>query len=127
MRAFVHLVHRRDGTERVLAGRVDLADSFVSHARGLMFRRSVPDDYALAFRFDRAGRRSLHMVFVPFDIDVVWVADGDVRKVRRLSAWTGIDWGARADLVVELPAGGAEGVAVGDELRLREGSPGRET
>jgi hypothetical protein len=114
----VQVVHvPTDGDERVLASDVAVAESWLARARGLMFRRSVPDDYALVFPFGSQGRRSLHMLFVPFDIDAVWVADGVVQRVARLSAWTGLASGV-ADTVVELPAGAAEGVAAGDRLRV---------
>ncbi|MFB6280746.1 MAG: DUF192 domain-containing protein [Haloferacaceae archaeon] len=106
--------------DRVLAARVGVADSTLARARGLMFRRSMPEDYALAFRFDDAATRWLHMLCVPFDIDAVWVVEGRVRRVERLPAWTGLAR-AEADLVVELPAGGAAGVAPGDRVELREG------
>ena len=104
---------------RVLATDVDTADSFLARARGLMFRRSVPDGYALVFPFDGVGRRDLHMVFVPFPIDAVWLVDGEVTKRKRLRPWLGVGV-ARADTVVELPAGAAEGVAEGDRIDLVE-------
>ena len=112
----MRVVHA-DGSERVIASDVDVADGLLSKARGLMFRRSVPNDYALVFPFGRPGRRSLHMVCVPFDIDAIWLVDGEVRQVRRLSAWTGLKWG-RADTVVELPAGAADGLEAGDAVRI---------
>lgn len=108
-----------DGADaRVLAARVAVADSRLARARGLMFRRSIPADYALAFPFDGAGTRWLHMLFVPFDIDAVWTVDGRVRRVERLPAWTGLAR-AEADLVVELPAGAAADVTPGDRVELR--------
>ena len=113
------LVYRRDDGDRTLAASVETADTFLAQARGLMFRRSVPEDYALAFRFREAERRSLHMVFVPFDIDALWVRDGRVEQKRRLSAWTGLGWGV-ADAIFELPAGAADGVEEGDAVALTE-------
>lgn len=110
----------RDDDARTLASRVDVADSHLARARGLMFRRSVPADYALAFPFDAPGVRWLHMLFVPFDIDAVWTVDGRVRRVERLAAWTGLAR-AEADLVYELPAGAAADVTRGDRVELREG------
>jgi hypothetical protein len=86
--------------------------------RGLMFRRSIPDDYALVFRFDSVATRDVHMLFVPFPIDVVWVVDGRVRDIRQLSPWTGMAK-AEADMLIELPADTAERVSVGDEIQLR--------
>jgi hypothetical protein len=106
-------------SEHVLASTVDVADSLLARARGLMFRTGVPDDYAMAFRFDRPATRSLHTVFVPFDIDAVWVVETEVTNVARLPAWRGLAAGT-ADLIVELPAGAADGVEPGDVVELVE-------
>jgi len=109
-----------DGSERaVLATTVDLADSLVSQTRGLMFRRAVPDDYALVFPFDSAKVRDLHMLFVFVPIDAVWVVDGVVQRVERLRPWLGFAR-ERADLIVELPAGTAADVEPGDRLVLED-------
>ncbi|WP_142985255.1 DUF192 domain-containing protein [Halorubrum cibi] len=121
----VRLVHRPDRDPpvnrdaRTLARDVDVARSRLAQARGLMFRRSIPDDYALVFPFGESETRWLHMLFVPFAIDAVWIVDGEVTKVKRLAPFVGLAHGA-ADTVVELPAGAADGVEVGDGIRLRE-------
>lgn len=115
--AGVKLVHVRDGDELVLATDVDTADSLFSQGLGLMFRRSIHDGYALAFRFDSTTTRGLHMVFVPFAIDAIWTVDGRVTQVKRLSAWTG--WGrAEADSIYEVPAGAAADVEPEDLVTL---------
>jgi uncharacterized membrane protein (UPF0127 family) len=111
----VNLRHARDGDTRTLATDVDVADSFLSQSRGLMFRTSIPDDYALVFPFDDAKARDIHMVFVPFDIDAIWVEDDEVQHVERVPAWTGRGE-ARCDTLVELAAGAADGVEVGDRV-----------
>ena len=116
----VRLVHERDGVRTTLATQVEFADSRLAQARGLMFRGSVDDDFALVFRFGKQETHSLHMLFVPFDIDAVWLADNEVRKVKRLNSWTGLGWG-RGDCILELPAGAASDVAVGDSIRLVDG------
>jgi uncharacterized membrane protein (UPF0127 family) len=115
----VRLVHATATGERTLARRVELADTWLARGRGLMFRRSIPDDFALAFRFGRPATRRLHMVCVPFAIDAVWTVEREVRAVERLGAWTGIG-SATADAVYELPAGAADGVEPGDTVALRE-------
>ena len=102
----------------MLADDARRAGNIVTKGLGLMFRRSVPGD-ALVFPFSQAATRRLHMVFVPFDIDAVWLAEGRVERVDRLAAWTGRG-AARADCVVEMPAGAADEVAVGDRLRVEE-------
>jgi len=113
----VRLVRDDGRTEETLATEVETADSFLSRARGLMFRRSIPDDYALVFEFDEAASRDVHMVFVSFPLDVLWLRDDEVQRVKRLSPWTGLAK-AEADRLVELPAGSADRVEVGDDVRL---------
>ena len=113
----VRVVYEADGTERVLASDVEIADGIVSQGLGLMFRRSIADDYALVFPFSSVSKRGLHMVCVPFDIDVLWLVEGQVRAKKRLSAWTGYGR-AEADTVIELPAGAAASVSVGGSVRL---------
>lgn len=112
------LVHEpTDGDPRSLAATVETADSYLSQARGLMFRRSIPEDYALVFRFDGQKTRRVHMVFVPFPLDVVWLRDGRVEQVRTLSPWVG-HGGAVADALIELPAGAADAVEEGDRVEV---------
>ena len=115
----MHVEHLRGGTPRTIASDVEVADSFLSKSRGLMFRRGIPEDYALVFEFDDADRRSLHMVFVPFAIDALWLVGEEVTKKKRLSGWTGIGFGL-GDRIIELPAGAADGVERGDTVRLVE-------
>ncbi len=115
----MHLRHERDGETRVLASDVETADSFFSHMRGLMFRRSIPEDYALVFRFSGVGSRDVHMLFVPFDLDVLWLVDGTVEQTARLDSWTGMAK-ADADTLIELPAGATAEVSIGDTVRLVE-------
>jgi uncharacterized membrane protein (UPF0127 family) len=115
----MRVLHERDATERVLATDVDVAASTVSRARGLMFRRSIPDDYALMFEFDGPEAREVHMLFVPFPIDAIWLVDDAVTHVKRLRSWVGLGR-ARADTLLELPAGAADGVAVGDVVHVED-------
>jgi len=104
---------------RTLAADVERADSWLARARGLMFRRAVPDDYALVFPFGGTKRRGIHTVFVRVPIDVVWTDGGTVTRVETLAPWRSVAI-ARADTVVELAAGGADGVTEGDAVRLVE-------
>jgi hypothetical protein len=84
-----------------------------------MFRQSIPEEYALVFAFDRVRTRRLHMLCVPFPIDAVWLQEGIVERVERLDAWIG-HGAARADTVIEFPAGATEEVAVGDRLLVED-------
>ena len=113
----MRVIHEGDGGERALATEVDVADSLLRQGVGLMFRRSIPDEYALVFPFGRPAKRGLHMLCVPFDIDAIWAVDGRVEAVTELSAWVGYGR-AKADLIVELPAGAADEVEPGDRIRV---------
>jgi uncharacterized membrane protein (UPF0127 family) len=104
---------------RVLADEVETANALAARARGLMFRRSIPEGYALVFPFDGAGRRRLHMVCVPFPIDACWLRDGVVERTATLRPWIGTG-AARADTVIEFPAGALDGVAPSDAIEVRD-------
>ncbi|MFW6321945.1 MAG: DUF192 domain-containing protein [Halohasta sp.] len=119
----MRLVHRRgppddlSPQESTLATEVEIADTFRSRTQGLMFRRSIPEEYALVFRFDEPDTRDLHMLFVPFAIDAVWVVGTEVTAVKRLRSWIGLGRGT-ADTIIELPAGAADGVEPGDTIEV---------
>lgn len=113
----MRVVHEAAGSERTLATDVEFADGIVSQGLGLMFRRSIPEEYALVFRFSDVSRRGLHMLFVPFAIDALWLVENRVRAKQRLSAWTGYGRN-EADTVIELPAGTASDVSAGDTVRI---------
>ena len=104
---------------RTLATDVERADSWLARARGLMFQSEVPEDYALVFPFDGAKRRGIHTAFVRVPIDAVWLADGTVTRVETLAPWRSVAV-AEADAVVELAAGGADGLQAGDAVRVVE-------
>lgn len=115
----MRLVHRQNGERHVLASDIDVANGTLAQMRGLMFRRSIPTDYALVFPFDAPDTRSVHMLFVPFSLDVLWLVDDEVARKKRLRPWVGIGRGT-ADAIVELPAGAASGVSEGDVVELIE-------
>ncbi|RJX44163.1 DUF192 domain-containing protein [Halonotius aquaticus] len=115
----MQLVHRPEsgGGSQVLASDIEIADSFLAQARGLMFRRSLAEDSALVFQFDSAAKRDVHMLFVPFAIDALWLVDNEVVAKKRLKPWIGLGR-ETAETLVELPAGAADDVAVGDRVTL---------
>ena len=120
----MRVVHDPDGQARTLATTVETAETTGEQTKGLMFRESIPDDYAMVFRFDDppfvlpdalANWRSIHMLFVRFPLDVVWLLDEEVQQVKTLRPWRGLGV-AQADTVLELPAGAADGVEPGETV-----------
>ena len=112
------------GTE--LAGHLEVADSLRSRFMGLMGRARLAPDTGLWL----TGTNGIHMMFMRFAIDVVFVArptsgpNGSRRVValrRALPPWRGVVWrAAGASGVVELPIGAIDtsGTAVGDEIAI---------
>ena len=96
------------------------ADTFLGRFLGLMGKKALPPFHGLLL----IPCSSVHMCFMRFPIDVVYLAaDGQVLKVRpRLQPWYGMSWCPGAWGVLELPAGGAEqaGIQKGEWLQCSE-------
>ncbi|HEV8053307.1 MAG: DUF192 domain-containing protein [Chloroflexi bacterium] len=107
----------------VLADHLHVASSFWARFRGLMGRSSLGAGEGLYLR-----TASIHMFFMRFPIDALFVARADPDGTRSvvgvhpsLPPWRGLVLPVRgAEGVVELPAGtlARTGVAVGDRVRL---------
>ena len=113
----------------VIVARTEVAASHWAKFWGLMGRASLPEDLGLWF----PGANSIHMMFMRFPIDVLFLGELDSVGARTvlelrvgLRPWTGVVWLARgAKACLELPAGAiarAE-VQVGDRIRF-EGDAG---
>lgn len=110
--------------DTMLATSLEVASSFWGRLRGLMGRPTPPAGFGLWL----GGTNNIHMMFMRFRMDAVFLSkpaiDGTRRVValrRAMRPWTGVVWFARgADGVVELPAGVIDttGTAIGDQVRL---------
>ena len=112
----------RGGT---LADSVESANSLWARFMGLMGRPSLAEGAGLWL----PGGNGIHMMFMRFPIDCVFVgrssAEDDSRQVvavrRALPPWRGIVWYVRgAHGTLELPVGTIDrtGTAVGDRIRF---------
>ena len=104
-------------TGRPLAADAQRAGTYWSRFRGLMLRRRLGSGEGLDIR----PCSSIHMMFMLFPIDAVFYDEQlQVTKVsRRVLPWVGIAFGGRGTVgVIELPAGGAEGVEKGHQLSI---------
>ena len=118
------LVARNVTRATVLAQDLEAADSLWAKFMGLMGRPSLPDGAGLWL----PESNGIHMMFMRFPIDAVFVGKPDVggqRRVlavrERLPAWRGLVLLVRgAHGVLELPAGtiAATATAVGDLVAL---------
>ena len=115
---------RNETRGTVLAERLAIASSLWGRFRGLMGRDTLPPGDGLFL----TGTNGIHMFFMRFPIDAVFVGkagpDGARRVLsvhRNVRPWLGMVPLVRgADGVVELPVGAidASGTAPGDSLRL---------
>ena len=103
---------------KTVVGAVAMADTPWQRFMGLMGRRELAADAGLCLR----PCSSIHMFFMRFPVDVVFV-DNDgmvVRMYHSLRPWRISRVVRRAKACIELPAGtlAAAGVKVGDRLSL---------
>ena len=108
---------RADGTSSVVCERCVLADRPLLRLRGLLGRRGLEPSEGLLLR----PSNSIHMLFMRFAIDAVFLDDDDVVMdvVAQLRPWRlALHRGAKA--VLEIGAGEAAraGLAAGDRLVL---------
>jgi uncharacterized protein len=119
------LIARNVSRSSLLAEHLEDGASFWAKFMGLMGRPSLPEGYGLWL----PGENGIHMLFMRFPIDVVFVSapsSGSTgRRVlaarRAVPPWRGVVWrigGAKG--VLELPVGtiDATGTAVGDEIAI---------
>jgi uncharacterized membrane protein (UPF0127 family) len=120
---------RRPADDAVICDRLVLGESFGQRFLGLMGRASMDQGEGLYL-----ASNSIHMFFMRFPIDALFVSRADDRGIRRvvglrpdLPPWRGIVMPVRgAEGVVEMPAGTLArlGVAVDDEVRFEESGQG---
>jgi len=109
--------------KKLIANKVKLCDAFFSKSKGLMFSRRLRKRDALIFVADREGRMetTIHMFFVFFAIDVVWL-DKDkkvVDKRENIKPFTPLIIPEKpAEYVVELPKNTARHINRGDILKF---------
>ena len=95
---------------------VEVANSFLSRLRGLMFRKKLESGHGLLI----TSCNSIHMMFMCFAIDVVYL-DKDytiIKIVRNLRPWIGFSICLNAFGVLELKSGEANriGLKVGQKF-----------
>jgi uncharacterized membrane protein (UPF0127 family) len=112
---------RRATDDVVICDRLVLGESFMQRFMGLMGRAAIDEGEGLYL-----ASNSIHMFFMRFPIDALFVSEADAQGRRRviglrpdLPPWRGIVMPVRgAEGVVEMPAGTLArlGVSVGDEV-----------
>ena len=117
----MRLIDETNGS--VIASRVELADSFWKRFRGLMLRRRFPKGSALLFTTPKPGRYGIHMFFVRFPIDLLYLDSRFVVVELRteLRPWRMHRPKAIANYLIELPEGtiSHSNVEIGHKVTLQ--------
>lgn len=105
--------------------RVKFCDSFLCRLRGLMFRNRLdPDEGLLLVQGQRDSRveSSIHMLFVPFDLNVVWIKT-DMTVVDKVvaKAWHPAYFpAAPACYILEIHPQRWEDYQIGDKVEFQD-------
>ena len=95
---------------------IEIADSFIGRLIGLIGRKNLPQGHGLLI----SPCNSVHMMFMRFPIDVVYLDENFCVKkiVHNLQTWTGISFCFGAKAVIEFAAGESErlNLKVGDKI-----------
>lgn len=106
---------------------VELARTPEAQARGLMFRKELPDDAGMLFVHDRPGVRTMWMKNTPLSLDMLFVdPDGVIRRIVRdtIPRSPSMILGPRNTLyVLELRAGVTRELGIEIEDRIRNLPP----
>jgi uncharacterized protein len=109
----------------LLPARVKYCDSFLCRLRGLMFRdRLEPDDGLLLVQGRRDSRveTSIHMLFVPFALNVVWI-NTDMTVVDKIiaKAWRPAYFpAAPACYILEIHPERRDDYQIGDKVEFQD-------
>jgi uncharacterized membrane protein (UPF0127 family) len=78
-------------------------------ASGLMFRKSIQYDYSMIFILKRPSRVSIHMLFVCFPLDVIFLnEEKKIKGLSRLRPWVGYKAMEDIKYIIEMKAGTIE-------------------
>ncbi|MFA0821414.1 MAG: DUF192 domain-containing protein [Methanomethylovorans sp.] len=106
----------------VIASDVEFAEGIISQSRGLMFRKRIAEKYALVFILPTPKSVSVHMLFVFFPIDVLFLdTNQKILRATRLKSWTGLTKSPKnTKYIIEMSAGSIEryGLIKGEWIKI---------
>jgi len=109
---------------------VQIADTEPRRVRGLMFQDALPYDQGMLFVFDDVGSRSMWMLNMQFELDIIWFdAEGKVVKIMAnvapcktpleiMTCDSESVSSANAQYVLEVSAGFVDEFAINNESKL---------
>jgi len=114
------MICRENG--EIISRKTRIVESFLGRMRGLMFRKPLKDE-ALILSFKRPVSVNIHMVFVFFPIDFLFLDEkGVIVNYGNLSPMRGFASSKNVKYVIELPSGTIKkhGLRVGERIMFCE-------
>ena len=88
-----------------IAKNIEFVRTTLGHALGLMFRNDISYDYAMIFILKKPSKVSIHMLFVFFPIDVIFLnEDKKIMGLSRLRPWVGYKAMEDIKYIIEMKA-----------------------
>jgi len=95
-------------------------DTFLCRLRGLMFRKSIPEDWGLLLvqPAESIVNSAIHMFAVPFNLGVIWINQaGIVVDLAEVKQWVGIKSPQKpACYILEIQPSRLEEFNIGDKI-----------
>jgi len=101
-----------------------IADTFFPKLAGLMFRKSIPVNACLILseRYESILNTSIHMLFMRFDIGVIWLSKDLTIVDKKIAKKWHVAYFSRypAQHVIELHPAQLENFSTGDKIIFRK-------
>ncbi|WP_094226651.1 DUF192 domain-containing protein [Methanolobus psychrotolerans] len=114
------MILKSNGKE--VATDIDFACSLFKQVKGLMFSSKIHDNYALVFVMKKTQKVSLHMLFVNFPIDAIFLDEQKrVIKTTSLRPWLGTcSCKDKVKYIIETTHGKSQnmGISAGDRFEF---------
>jgi uncharacterized membrane protein (UPF0127 family) len=90
----------------VIAKNIEFARTMLAQSLGLMFRKSMPHSYSMIFILKKPSHVNVHMLFVFFRIDVIFLnEEKKVMGFSLLKPWVGYKAMEDIKYILEMKAG----------------------
>jgi uncharacterized membrane protein (UPF0127 family) len=106
-----------------IAKNVEFAKTKLQQTSGLMFRKSIPQDYSMIFILKKPSSVNMHMLFVFFPIDVIFLdEEKKISGLASLAPWIGFKALKNIKYVLEMKAGTIEksNLSIGGQMEFEE-------
>ncbi len=106
-----------------IAKNVEFAKTIFQQTLGLMFRKGISQDYSMIFILKKPASVNIHMLFVFFPIDVIFLDETKtISGFAGLTPFTGFKGMKNIKYVIEMKAGTIEryNLSVGGQMEFDE-------